>query len=182
MNHKTMGIFLSLLVLIVSATTLSQTKCIWFDKVEHGVRTQKFGIAVDVVKLLAHPGSSFDINGVSMTYDSLLTIYENDLTVKVKNSTDDSEITIHTGKFYDKMNEQTDRHDYLISESTEGGNKTKVTKLKVKSIEAMAVLFALVGSKDIDNAVDAIESALQRGGIFCLNDFSKDSQLWIYVN
>jgi hypothetical protein len=52
----------------------------------------------------------------------------------------------------------------------------------VKSIEAVGIILAMIGSKDLDSDIDRIESVLEQGGVLYVRDEQKDSRLWIYVN
>ena len=67
-------------------------------------------------------------------------------------------------------------------ESTKNGGEPEVSKLRVKSIEAVGILLAMIGTKDLDNSIERIESALVQGGVLYVRDYEKDSRLWIYVN
>ena len=41
----------------------AQTKCVWIDKTKDGTQTQKIGVSLSLVKLLADMDGDFDING-----------------------------------------------------------------------------------------------------------------------
>jgi hypothetical protein len=182
MKHKFFGMFFILLIAMIFNNAFSQTKCLWFDKTANGMMTNKVGVSAELVKFFCHPGGKLDLNGVKLSYDSLLAIYENDLTVFVKDKDGKSETKIYRGKFKEEMNESTARHNSFIIESTENGEEMKVTKIKVKSLTSIAMVLAMIGSGDFDEDVDNLESALERGGIFYAHDFEKDSRLWVYVN
>lgn len=182
MRHKFFIIFVILIVLTFFNKTYSQTKCIWIEKSENGVAVQKIGISVDLVKLLARPNANFDIGDVNMTYDSLLTIYDNGSKIKIKDNIGSGETEIYGGKFNEKMKESSDRHNYLFIENSDNGKEAEVSKFKAKSLEAVGVLLAMIVSKDLDKDIERIESALDQGGVFYIRDFKKDSRLWIYVN
>jgi len=80
------------------------------------------------------------------------------------------------------MKESSDNEDRLFIESSDSGSVPKISKLRVRSIEAVGILLAMIGSKDLDNDIDRIESALEQGGVLYIGDYEKDSRLWIYVN
>jgi hypothetical protein len=168
------------ILLISFSGVFAQTKCVWIEKSENGETIQKIGVSVELVKLLAYPGASFDINDVRISYDSLLTAYEEGSEIRINSS--EGETKIYGGKFSEKMKEKTERHNYLIIESSDTGKEIKVNKVRVKSIEAVTVLLAMIGSNNLDEDIDRIESALDRGGVVYVRDFKKDSRLWIYVN
>jgi hypothetical protein len=54
--------------------------------------------------------------------------------------------------------------------------------MRVKSIEAVGIVLAMIGSNDLDKDIDGIESVLDQGGVLYVQDIEKDSRLWIYVN
>jgi hypothetical protein len=171
---------LSAILLTVFSGTFAQTKCLWLERSENGAIVQKIGVSVRLVKLFARPGGNFDIDGVKITYDTLLTAYKEGSEIRIKDST--GETRIYGGKFNETMNEETERHNYLIVESSDSGKETKINKIRVESLEAVTVLLAMIGSNDIDKDIDRIESALDRGGVLYIRDLKKDSRLWIYVN
>ncbi|MDE3056533.1 MAG: hypothetical protein KGJ59_01065 [Bacteroidota bacterium] len=169
------------LMAAVFSEAFPQTKCIWFDKSENGTTTQKIGVSVQLVKLLARPGADFSMGGVKLTYDSLLTVYKNGAEIWINDSTG-GRTKIYGGKFSEKMNERTERHNHLIIESTDSGQAMKSTKIRVESVEAVGVLLAMIGSKNFEEDTDRIEAMLERGGILYIHDFKKNSRLWLYVN
>jgi hypothetical protein len=89
---------------------------------------------------------------------------------------------VYGGKFNEAMNEHSERHNRIIIESSKDGGEPEVSKLRVKSIEAAAMLLAMIGSSDFDDSSDKIESALEQGGVLYVRDYDKNSSLWIYVN
>lgn len=182
LKFKRISIVLSLCVLAFSFQTFSKNRCLWFEKFEHGDKVQEFGISIDVVKLLSHQGSSFNMNGIHMTFDSLLTIYDEDQSVTLNDNKDNSRIEIHRGKFSSDLNEESDKHNCLIMESSGDDEKTNICKLKIRSIEGIAALAALFQCADVDEALDALESALPRGGVFYSYDFQQHKRVWVYVN
>jgi hypothetical protein len=40
----------------------------------------------------------------------------------------------------------------------------------------------MIGSKDLDEDMDQIESVLEQGGVLYVSDEKENSILWIYVN
>ncbi len=80
------------------------------------------------------------------------------------------------------MKESSEMQDRLIIESSDSGSATKISKIRVKSIEAVGVVLAMIGSKDLDNDIDKIGAALEQGGVLYIRDEQKDSRLWMYVN
>jgi len=166
--------------LMLLGQACAQTKCIWIEKSEDGKMVQKFGVSVPLIKLFARPGASFDLNNTRIPYDSLLEIYNDGSDVRIKDST--GETRVYGGEFGEKMVEETERHSHLIIESTDSDGTTKVNKIRVESAEAVTILLAMMGSKDVDEALDSIEPVLERGGILYIRDFKNNSRLWIYVN
>jgi hypothetical protein len=177
--RKTMIVVTGILLMVFSEA-FPQTKCVWLEKSINGAVVQKIGISVPLVRLLARPGADFNINDVRITYDTLLTVYEEGSEIQIKDST--GETRIYAGKFDEQMKEETEGHNHLIVESSDSGKETKVNKIRVESVEAVTVLLAMIGSNDVENDIDKIESALDRGGVLYVRDINKDSRLWIYVN
>jgi hypothetical protein len=163
-------------------TASAQTKCVWIVKSENGSPVQKIGVSYSIVKLLADMGGNFDINGVKMTYKSLLKAYRDGSEVRINDRAGNGETKIYGGRFDQKMKESSKNEDRLFIESSDSGSESKVSKLPVRSVEAVGILLAMIGSKDLDNDIDKIESALEQGGILYIGDYEKDSRLWIYVN
>lgn len=89
---------------------------------------------------------------------------------------------MYGGKFDQEMKESSEMNNRLIIENSDSGAVPKVSKVRVKSIEAMGILLAMIGSKDLDDGIDRIESALERGGVLYVRDYEKYSRLWIYIN
>ncbi len=170
----------SSIFLMLFGGTFAQTKCIWLERSEDGNTAQKIGVSIQLVRLLAHPGSSFDLGGAKISYDTLLAVYNEDSDIRINDST--GETRIYAGKFNENMKEETERHNHLIIESSDSGETPKVNKIRVESVEAVTVLLAMIGSHDFDEDIDRIESALDRGGVLYIRDFRKNSRLWIYVN
>ena len=182
MKHKILVLSGVLLVAAVFNLAAAQTKCISIIKTKDGAPVQKIGVSLSMVKLLAGLGGDFDIDGVKMTYKSLLQAYRDGSVMRIKDSTGNGETKVYGGKFDQEMKESSEMHNRLIIESSDNGCEPKVSKLRVKSIEAVGILLAMIGSKDFDNDTDRIESALEQGGVLYVRDYEKDSQLWIYVN
>jgi hypothetical protein len=80
------------------------------------------------------------------------------------------------------MKESSEMNNRLIMESSDRGSEPKITRMRVKSIEAVGIVLAMIGSKDFDNDVDRMESVFDQGGVLYVRDMEKDSRLWIYVN
>jgi len=170
----------SCILLAVLAGACAQTNCIWMEHSDGGNITQKFGISVALVKLLARPGSSFYLDNTRLSCDSLLAVCKDNSEIR---ATDANGITrIYGGRFGQKMKEESEKHNYLIIESTDSGGATKIEKFRVESIEAVPFLLSMLGSKDAGDDIDRIESALERGGVLYIHDLKKGTRLWIYVN
>jgi len=168
------------LFLAFLAGACAQTNCIWIERTEDGTMTQKLGVSARIVKLLAHPGSTFDLGDVQVSYDTLLAVCKGDLDVRTRDS--EGETRMYAGRFGEKMKEETEEHNHLIVESTDSTGATKVKKIRVESIEAVPFLIAMIGAKDDEAVMDKIESALERGGVLYVRDLKKNTRLWIYVN
>ncbi len=177
-------------ILVFSAVVLmaafnqanAQTKCIWIVKSEDGVQVQKIGVSLPIVKLLSSFGGDFDMNGVKMSYESLLQVYRDGSVKQIQDSADNSETKIYGGKFDQEMKESSAMQDHLIIESSDSGSVAKISKVRVKSIEAVGIILAIIGSNNLDNDIDKIGSALEQGGVLYIRDEQKDSRLWMYVN
>ncbi len=180
MRHKNLVLSAILIITALFSQGCAQTQCIWIVKSQENAPVQKIAVSLPLVKLLSSTGGDFDVNGVKMSYESLLEAYREGSVKRIKDGEGNGETKIFGGRFDRGMNESSEKHDHLIIESTEGGSEPKVSKIRVKSVEAVAMLLALIGSKDFDN--DRIEDALERGGILYIGDEQKDSRLWIYVN
>ena len=170
-----LSIFLAALV-----GACAQTNCVWIERSEDGTMTQKLGVSQSIVKLLAHPGSSCNLDDMEFSYDTLAAVCGGDLVIRTKDS--EGETKIYAGRFREEMKEETAGHNHLIIESTDSTGATEVKKLRVESIEAIPFLIAMIGSTDNEAAMDKIESALERGGVLYVRDFKKNTRLWIYVN
>jgi hypothetical protein len=160
----------------------AQTKCVWIDKSKDGAQVQKIGVSLSLVKLLADMGGDFDVNGVKIKYKSLLQAYRSGSVTQIKDDNENSETKVYGGEFDEDMNEHSEMHNRIIMESSKDGGEPEVSKVRVKSIQAVAMLLAMIGSKDLDESMDKIESALEQGGVLYVRDYQKDSWLWIYVN
>ncbi|MGA2622409.1 MAG: hypothetical protein ABSF91_01015 [Bacteroidota bacterium] len=182
MRHKILVLSGILLMAAVFNQAAAQTKCISIVKLKDGAPVQKIGVSFSMVKLLADLGGDFNVDGVKMTYKSLLQAYRDGSVMRIKDSTGNGETKVYRGKFDQEMKESSEMHDRLIIESSDSGRVPKVSKLRVKSIEAVGILLAMIGSKDFDNDIDRIGSALEEGGVLYVRDYEKDSRLWIYVN
>ena len=160
----------------------AQTKCVWIEKTKDGTQAQKIGVSLSLVKLLADMDGDCDINGVKIKYKSLLQAYRSGSVTRIKDDNENIETKVYGGKFNEAMNEHSERHNRIIIESSKDGGEPEVSKLRVKSIEAAAMLLAMIGSSDFDDSSDKIESALEQGGVLYVRDYDKNSSLWIYVN
>jgi len=160
----------------------AQTKCVWIVKSNDGKQAQKIGISFSLVRLLADLGGDFDINGVKIKYASLLQAYRSGSVMRIKDDTENGETKVYGGEFDQELKEHSEMNNRLIMESTKNGGEPEVSKLRVKSIEAVGILLAMIGTKDLDNSIERIESALEQGGVLYVRDYEKDSRLWIYVN
>ena len=160
----------------------AQTKCVWMVKTKNGAPAQTIAASLSLVKLLAGMKGDFDINGVKIKYDSLLEAYRSGTVLRIKDDDQDGETKVYGGKFDQEMKESSEMNNRLIMESSKNGGEPEISKIRVKSIEAVGILLAMIGSKDIDDGIDKIESALEQGGVLYVRDYEKDSRLWIYVN
>ena len=160
----------------------AQTKCVWIVKSKDGTQAQKIGVSLSLVKLLADLGGDFDINGVKIKYKSLLQAYRSGSVMRIKDDNENGETKVYGGKFDQEMKESSEMNNRLIIESSKNGGEPEVSKIRVKSIGAVAMLLAMIGSSDFDDSSDKIESALEQGGVLYVRDDEKDSRLWIYVN
>jgi hypothetical protein len=181
-KNKTLVLFGVLLIATAFNQAAAQTKCIWIVKSKDNTTLVKIGVSSSLVKLCADMGGDFNINRVKITYKSLQQTYRNGSVVRIKDSTGNGETKIYTGTFDQEMRESSEKHNRLMVESSDSGETVKVSKLRVKSIQAIGVLLAMIGSKDFDDDMDKIESALEQGGVLYVRDYEKDSRLWIYVN
>ncbi len=182
MKHKILVLSSILLTVAVFCQAEAQTKCIWMVESQDGVPIQKIAVSLSLVKLLGSSGGDFDMNGVKMSYESLLQIYRDGSVKRIKDSAGKSETKIYGGKFDQEMKESSEMQDRLIIESSDSGSAAKISKIRVKSIEAVGVVLAMIGSKDLDNDIDKIGAALEPGGVLYIRDEQKDSRLWMYVN
>jgi hypothetical protein len=182
MKHKILVLSGILLMVAVIGQAAAQTKCIWIVNSKDGAPVQKIGVSLSLVKLLSGSGGNFDINGVKMTYQLLLQTYRDGSVMQIKDSTGNGETKVYGGKFDQEMKESSEMNDRLIIESSDSGGVPKISKVRVKSIEAVGIILAMIGSKDLDNDIDKIGSALEQGGVLYIRDYEKDSRLWIYVN
>jgi hypothetical protein len=182
MRHKIFVLSGILLIAAMFNQAAAQTKCVWMIKSNNGTQAQKIGVSLSLVELLADLGGDFDINGVKIKYKSLLEAYRSGSVMRIKDDTENGETKVYGGKFDQEMKESSERNNRLIIESSKDGEEPEVSKIRVKSIEAVAMLLAMIGSKDLDDGIDKIESALEQGGVLYVRDYEKDSRLWIYVN
>jgi hypothetical protein len=182
MKHKCSVFLVILLITAVFSQIKAQTKCIWIAKSQDGTQLQKIGVSLALVKLLSGSGGDFDINGVKISYESLLQIYKDGTVKRIRDSTGNGETKVSGGKFEQEMKESSEMHDRLIIESADSGSEPKISKVPVKSVGAVGIILAMIGSKDLDRDIDRIESALEQGGVLYVRDEQKDSRLWIYVN
>ncbi len=182
MKLRLLIIYGILLMTTVFSEGCAQTKCIWMERSEDGDTVEKLGMSVHLATLLARPGANFDLDGVKLTYDSLVSVCKGGSEVLIKDNTGNGRTRIYGGSFHQKMSEQTAKHNYLIVESSDSGGAAKVSKIRVESLEAVGIVMAMIGSSNLDENIDRIQSALERGGILYIRDYKKNSRLWIYVN
>jgi hypothetical protein len=182
MKHKIIMLSGILLMAVLFSQANAQTKCIWIVESQDGAQVQKIGVSLSLVKLLGGSGGDFDMNGVKMSYESLLQVSRDGSVKRIKDSTGKSDTKIYGGRFDQEMKESSEMQDRLIIESSDSGSATKISKVRVKSIEAVGIVLAMIGSKDLDNDIDRIGSALEQGGVLYIRDEQKNSRLWIYVN
>jgi predicted Rdx family selenoprotein len=182
MRHKILVFSGILLMAAMFNQAVAQTKCVWMVKSKDGAQTQKVAVSLSLVKLLAGMGGDFDINGVKIKYESLLQAYRSGSVMRIKDDTENGETKVYGGEFDQEMKESSEMNNRLIIESSKNGGEPEVSKIRVKSIEAIGILLAMIGSKDLDEGIDRIESALEQGGVLYVRDYEKDSSLWIYVN
>lgn len=169
-------------IAIACGTSYSQTKCIWIEKSEHGTTTSKIGVSYNVAKVFAGSGGDFDLDGAQVKFDTLLYAYRTGNVVRVPDSTGTGESKIYRGTFDKPMEESTNKRHYLVVENTDSTGAVKVTKLRSESVEAVGVILAMIGSKNVDEDIDRIESVLEPGGILYVRDMKKKSSVWIYIN
>jgi len=117
-----------------------------------------------------------------MSYELLLQVYRDGSVKRIKDSSGKGETNFFGGKFDQEMKESSEMQDRLIIESSDGGSVPKISKVRVKSIEAVGIILAMIESKDLDNDIERIGAALEQGGVLYIRDEQKDSRLWIYVN
>ncbi|HTY11738.1 MAG TPA: hypothetical protein VMF88_11780 [Bacteroidota bacterium] len=182
MKHNISMFSVVLLTAVVFSQINAQTKCIWIVNSQDGTQVQKIGLSLSLVKLLSSTGGDFDVNGVKMSYESLLHVYRDGSTKRIEDSTGKGETKIYGGKFDQEMKESSEMQDQLIVESSDSGSQPTISKVPVKSVGAVGIVLAMIGSKDLDRDIDRIESALEQGGVLYIRDEQKDSRLWIYVN
>jgi hypothetical protein len=172
-------------ILFITAITdqaAAQTKCIWVVKSNNSKELQKIGISLSLAKLLAEMDGDFNINGVKLKYKTLMQAYRSGSVMRIKDNTGNGETKVYGGKFDQEMKESSEKNNRLIIENSENGGEPTVSKLRVKSIQSLAMLFAMIGSIDLDDDMEKIESTLEQGGVLYVHDFKKDSLLWMYVN
>lgn len=182
MKYKILGYSVMVLFTATAIQACAQTKCVWIEKWENGSMTQKSGISIHLVRLLAGAKGNFTIDDTPLSFDSLLSICEQRAMFRMKDSTGSEETRIHGGILNITMNQSSEGHNHLFVESSDSGESPKVSKFRVESAEAVAVLLAMIGSKNLDEDIDKIESALERGGVIYIQDLKKQSTVWIYVN
>jgi hypothetical protein len=182
MKHQILVLSGILLMASMLNQVAAQTKCVSIVKLKDGAPIQRIGVSFSLVKLLAGSGGDLNINGVRMTYESLLQTYRDGSVTRIMDSTGNGETKVYGEKFDQEMKESSEMHDRLIIESSDSGGVPKISKLRVKSIEAVGIVLAMIGSKDLDKDIDRIESVLDQGGVLYVRDYQKDSRLWIYVN
>jgi hypothetical protein len=182
MGKKILVICSILFMTAIIHQAAAQTKCVWIEKNNDGTQAQKIGVSLTLVKLLADLDGDFDINGVKIKYKSLLQAYKSGSVTRIKDNKENSETKVYGGKFDQDMKESSKRNNRIIMESSKDGGEPEISKISVKSIGAVAMLLAMIGSSDFDDSSDKIESALEQGGVLYVRDYEKKSELWIYVN
>jgi hypothetical protein len=182
MKQKILVLCSILLMAVMIHQAAAQTKCVWIDKSIDGTQAQKIGVSLPLVKLLSDLDGNFDINGVKIKYKSLLKAYRSGSITRIKDEKENSETKVYGGKFDREMNEHSKKNNRLIIENSKDGGEPEVSRINVKSIGAVAMLMAMIGSSDFDESSDKIESALEQGGVLYARDYEKNSELWIYVN
>ena len=75
MKNKFLLLSATLLMAAVFSQANAQSKCIWIVKSQDGAQAQKIGVSLSLVKLLSSSGGDFDIDGIKMSYESLLQVY-----------------------------------------------------------------------------------------------------------
>ena len=182
MRHKAIMLSIILFTAAVFSHATAQTKCIWIVKSIDGEQVQKIAVSVPLVKFFAREDGNFDINGVKISYKSLMETYRDGSVMEIKDSTDNGVTKVYVGKFDQEMKESSDRNDRLFMESSDKGGEPKVSQMRVKSIEAVGIVLAMIGSNDLDKDIDGIESVLDQGGVLYVRDFKKVTVIWVYVN
>jgi len=182
MKQKILVLCCILLMAVMVHHAAAQTKCVWIDKSKDGTQAQKIGVSLPLVKLLSDLDGDFNINGVKIKYKSLLKAYRSGSVTRIKDENENSETKVYSGKFDREMNEHSKKNNRLIIENSKNGGEPEVSRINVKSIGAVAMLMAMIGSSDFDESSDTIESALEQGGVLYARDYEKNSELWIYVN
>jgi hypothetical protein len=182
MRHKINLLPLLLLLAGMINPAACQTNCVWLERSENGMPEQKIGLSIHLVKLMGKTGGTWDVDGQKVSFDTLLAIYNSGSTGRINDSAGTGVTKISGGTFDLGMTKVSPRHNYLFVESTDSGDTMKISKLRVESIEAVGIVLAMIGSKNFDEDIDKIESALERGGFIYIRDFKKDSRVWIYVN
>lgn len=172
----------ALLLAGMCGTSFSQTRCIWIENSENGKTPSMIGISYNVAKILASSGGDFNTDGAKVTFDTLMYAFRTGNVVHIPDSTGNEETKIFGGIFHKSMEKGTDKHRYLIVESTDSSGTVKVTKLRAESVEAVGIVLAMIGSKHFDEDIDKIESVLEPGGILYIRDSRKKSSIWVYVN
>lgn len=169
-------------IAIACGTSYSQTRCIWVEKSEDGTTISRIGISYNVAKVFAGSGGDFDLGGANVKFDTLLYAYKTGNVVLIADSTGTGEAKIYRGTFDKPMKKSTNKHHYLMVENTDSTGTVKVTKLRSESVEAVGVILAMIGSKNVDEDIDKIESVLEPGGVLYIRDMRKNSSVWIYIN
>ena len=151
MKKKILTALPFILIAATVGAAFPQTRCVWIEKIEGDKGTQRIGLSARVVKLFATPGANFDLNGMRLTFDTLLIVAKNGSTITLKDSTGNGETVIRGGKFNERMDQETPRHNHLIVEESDSGEPPRISKLRVESVEAVGVLLLmnhLDGSKE----------------------------------
>lgn len=172
------------LVLLTAAcgTSFSQTRCVWIEKYQNGGTESEIGISQNLVKALAGSGGNFDLDGVHLSFDTLLYASKTGKTIEVQDSGGNGGARILLGRFNQPMKESANKHHYLMIENKDSSGAVKTTKLRAESLEAVGVIAAMIGGKDLDDTIDKIESVFKPGGMVYVHDIKKNSSVWIYVN
>lgn len=182
MRHKIVTASALLLLLMTCGESCYQTSCVWIEKYRNGSLESKIGISPNLVNIFARSSGNFDLDGVHLSFDTLLYAYTTGKTIHVVDSTGEGSAVIHGGSFGEPIKKNTDKHDYLVIENKDSDGTVNVTSIRAESVEAVGIIAAMIGGKKLDSSIDRIKSVLAPGGLLYIRDFKKNSTVWIYVN